>query len=215
MNMTNFVWLGILLITAGCSTAPVVNESAHRDQVERPSPDMQVVYPNRTPAAAKSVPPTKTAEPEVRAPAQAAVDYPALVRAMKMDRPIHRLGFVEKPFENCGTEYGLPAPNRPGCQKMYLVKIHFRIQCRDSDGTVSERVTEDELRAFGGREIAWTLKGIQGLTRSDESGFGELVTISPISQKAQRLKLSFENDFLYLPAGEIKRVITPRSWCLD
>jgi hypothetical protein len=36
---------------------------------------------------------------------------------------------------------------------------------------------------------------------------------SPESQKAQRLRLTLDNDFLFLRAGEVKKIVAPQNWC--
>jgi hypothetical protein len=48
---------------------------------------------------------------------------------------------------------------------------------------------------------------------TDSEGYGQIAMISGISQREQRLKLTVRNDFLFLKAGELTEMITPKSWC--
>ena len=47
----------------------------------------------------------------------------------------------------------------------------------------------------------------------DSQGRGQIRSIFASSPKEKRLKVATQNDFLYMQAGAIRRVITPSTWC--
>jgi hypothetical protein len=85
--------------------------------------------------------------------------------------------------------------------------------CRDSEGTISTVLTEADVTPIAGQTIRWTLKNVQGQFQTDGLGYGQIVALSPRPQKRERLKLTLGNEFLYMRANEITKVITPRPWC--
>ncbi|WP_413944394.1 hypothetical protein [Bdellovibrio sp. HCB-162] len=177
--------LGIIALTAiaGCTTAP----------------KKETTY---TPPA-----PVETA-PE---PASSAIDYNALQNHLHMDRERESLGYSEKSFNTCDAGYGYSRSQN--CHKEHFVVIHFRLLCRDSEGTISTVLTEDDVRPLDRRTVRWSLKGTQGTVQTDNDGYGQIVTAANLSQKTQRLRLAVGNEFLYMRANEIQKVITPQPWC--
>ncbi len=91
--------------------------------------------------------------------------------------------------------------------------IHFRLLCRDSEGTISTVLTDEDLRPLDRRTVKWSLKGAQGIVETDSDGYGRIITAAVPSQRAQRLRIAVGNEFLYMRANEIKKVITPEPWC--
>ncbi|WP_413570009.1 hypothetical protein ACLWBD_05960 [Bdellovibrio sp. HCB117] len=140
-----------------------------------------------------------------------AIDYIAIQRHLQLERDRDSLGFSEKSFNTCDTGYGYSRSQN--CHKEHLVVIHFRLLCRDSEGTISTVLSEEDLQPLGSRNVRWNLKGIQGVTMTDSQGYGQIVTAAVPSQRSQRLKLAVGSQFLYMRANEIQKVITPQPWC--
>lgn len=157
-------------------------------------------------------PPT---EPVPMAPSaeekEVSVDYEAIKRHLHMERDRDSLGIVEKSFNTCETGYGYSRSKN--CRQQNLTVINFRLLCRDSEGTISTVLTEADLRPLERRSVRWNLKGTQGVTYTDSDGYGQILTASSGPQKNQRVRLAVGNEFLYMKAGELQRVITPRPWC--
>ncbi|WP_413560329.1 hypothetical protein [Bdellovibrio sp. HCB209] len=139
------------------------------------------------------------------------IDTMAIQRALRMERDVEKLGVEEKTFNSCEMGYGYPS-NRD-CRTQYMVVLNVRLLCRDSEGTISTILTEADVAPIAAQNIRWNLKNIQGQFQTDGLGYGQIVAISSRSQKRERLKLSLGNDFLYMRANEITKVITPRPWC--
>jgi hypothetical protein len=142
---------------------------------------------------------------------EAAVDYGALQRAMGMDIPIDNLGYSEKAFDTCQAGFGYSGTK--DCHREYMVVINIQLQCRDSEGTVAQGVTNADLTPIAGRPVKWNLKRTQGKTQTDHEGFAQIMTVSARSPRTERLKIGVGNEFLYMRANEITRVVTPRPWC--
>lgn len=121
-----------------------------------------------------------------------------------------QLGFQEKVFSPCSIGYSAPDET---CSDKFLVIVNFRVQCRNSEGTVSTALEESDLFPIKGASLSWRLKGLDGVSRLDDHGFGQIETVSVISQKKQWLRLSNGDDFLNVRAGEINRIVTPKNWC--
>lgn len=155
---------------------------------------------------ASKVTPSFSADPGDRA-----IDFVALQRSLGLDRNAESLGYREKSFNTCEAGYGYSRSQ--DCRKQHFVVIHYRLQCRDSEGTVSQALSADDLRPISNRDIKWNLKGREGISRTDSDGFGQIRAVFPASQKRERLKLATNGDFLYLRAEEIDRIVTPKNWC--
>lgn len=182
-----WMWLFLfVIITASCTTTPKSEDLA----------------PGSLPPAG-SAGPVDSGKPSI--------DYIGLQRAMGMEIPTSRLGYQEKSFNTCHAGYGYSRSNN--CRREYMVVINFQLQCRDSEGTVAEGVTSSDLTAIANQEVRWNLKPNQGNTRTDSDGFGQILTVAARSPKRERLKIGVGNEFLYMRANEITRVVTPRPWC--
>lgn len=140
-----------------------------------------------------------------------AIDYVGLQRALGMEIPTQNLGYSEKSFNTCQVGYGYSGSHN--CRHEVMTVINFRLQCRDSEGTVAHGVTNADLTAISNRPVRWILKNNQGSTQTDHEGFGQIMTVAGRSLKRERLKIGVGNDFLYMRANEITRVVTPRPWC--
>lgn len=140
-----------------------------------------------------------------------AIDYFALQNHLRMERERESLGFSEKSFNTCDAGYGYSRSQN--CHNEHFVVIHFRLLCRDSEGTISNILTEEDLRPLDRRSVKWALKGTTGVAQTDGQGYGQIITAVPASQKSQRIRLALGNEFLYMRANEIQKVITPAPWC--
>ncbi len=139
------------------------------------------------------------------------IDYDAIQRNLGLERNPDELGYQEKSFNTCQIGYGYSNSN--DCQNRVFVVIHFQLLCRDSVGTVSTIVRASDMQAISNKNVNWKLKNKTGSLLTDSAGYGQIRMIASESQKSQRLKLGVENDFLYMRAQEINRVVTPQNWC--
>ncbi|NUN05888.1 MAG: hypothetical protein HUU57_09005 [Bdellovibrio sp.] len=140
-----------------------------------------------------------------------AIDYFALQSHLRMGRERESLGFSEKSFNTCEAGYGYSRSQN--CHHHHFVVIHFRLLCRDSEGTISNILTDEDLRPLDRRSVKWSLKGTTGVAQTDGQGYGQIVTAVAASQRSQRIRLALGNEFLYMRANEIQKVITPAPWC--
>ncbi len=144
-------------------------------------------------------------------PIDAPIDYLGLRRFLGLERTRDDVGYVEKSFETCKVGYGYSTSRN--CQRAVFVTIQFQILCRDSEGTVSQAISRSEMRPLSGRTLRWQLKKSRGSMELDGEGFGRLDAIVAASHRLERLKISVDNDFVYVRAGELRRLVTPRNWC--
>ena len=143
-------------------------------------------------------------------PPQTSFRFEDFKKTVGLQRPRTQLGYIEKAFDGCGVQFGLESGQ---CERSLLVSVQFRLMCRDSEGTVSVAIAPEDLEPVANQTLAWAIKGVNGEIQTDSEGYGEILFISPISQRQQRLKLSNGTDFLYLNAGEVSRLVTPVTWC--
>jgi hypothetical protein len=132
----------------------------------------------------------------VAAPPESSVDLTELKSRLKMNRNIHELGFRETRFE----------------RNSHLVVIHFRMLCRESEGTVDE-VSRSDLLPIESNSVRWKLGSSDGYTRTDRDGFGQVETIHSKSASRDRLRLTIDGRFVAVPAAEAGLVVVPGSWC--
>jgi hypothetical protein len=139
------------------------------------------------------------------------VDYDGLQKSLGMTRPLADFGYVEKEFATCDVGYGYSSTHQ--CRKNLFVVVGFQLLCRDSEGTVSTPLRYDDMKPLASRTIHWELKGDRGQILLDTQGRGQFRGIFNFSPRDQRLRITSRNDFLYMQAQSIKRVITPANWC--
>jgi hypothetical protein len=188
-----FVLAGFLALgLSACTSTPPRTESP----VSRPAENTQRPSP---------------ANGRIDSPETESIDEPALQRSLGLEKPDSWLGYAEKAFDTCLAGYGYSKVHN--CRAKHFVIVHFQMLCRDSEGTVSEVVKSADLIKNAGRNVRWSLGHLTGATETDGLGYGQIHVISSQSQKQARLKLVVENDFLYLRAGEVTKIVTPRSWC--
>ncbi len=139
------------------------------------------------------------------------IDYVGLHRSLNLERNSENLGYREKSFATCQVGYGYPANS--DCRQEYFISVYFRLVCRDSEDTISTPLTEQDLFPLSGRSVRWNLGKGSGDLELDSDGYGQILAVAPVSQKAQRLKLTADQNFLFLTANTITRVVTPKNWC--
>ncbi|MFZ3229330.1 MAG: hypothetical protein WA160_03920 [Pseudobdellovibrio sp.] len=190
--MKNLKYICLVAFVTACSTTP-----------SKKMPDnYEVVKPR-----ANEVTPVKPQKPSVPV-----IDYASIQRLLHLDKGPSELGYAEKIFNTCEVGFGY---SNTDCQKKYFVVLHFKLTCRDSEGTISNILTDDDLKPIAGERVNWFLKNANGSVQTDSGGYGQVVMVSAESQKNQRLRLAVATDFLFLKAGEVGRLIAPKSWCRD
>ena len=137
------------------------------------------------------------------------VNIGKLTQVLRMERSYDSLGYEEKRFNTCKVGSGYPSDSN--CQTHYLVTIHFHFQCRDSTGTVEQVVN---LMPFSSRRLEWKVGLFKGFVKTDREGFGQIRFVSPGSSKGQSLRLVDRPNSLRLGASGVRRIVTPRDWCI-
>lgn len=136
------------------------------------------------------------------------ISIDTLKSKLGMQRDITDLGFEEESFDTC--DFGID--QEPSCKTNYLNIIHFRLQCRDSVGTV-DSVTNIELIPVQSHHIRWKVGYFAGSTNTDSEGYGKVEFVSPGSSKSQRLSFRINQNSLGVTASEVSRIIVPKDWC--
>lgn len=139
------------------------------------------------------------------------IDYFSIQRELHLDRPVEQLGYAEKNFNTCQMGYGYSKSQ--DCRNLYMLVLNVRLMCRDSEGTISTILTEADVTPIAGRTVRWNLKSVQGSVVTDHQGYGQIVAVASRSERRERIKLAVGNEFLYMRANEITKVITPKPWC--
>lgn len=139
------------------------------------------------------------------------VDYDGLQKSLGMNRPLSEFGYAEKEFATCDVGYGYSSTHQ--CRKNIFVVVGFQLLCRDSEGTVSTTLRYDDMQPLASRTVTWELKGDRGHVVLDTQGRGQFRAVYNVSPREQRLKITSRNDFLYMQAQAIKRIVTPANWC--
>ncbi len=139
------------------------------------------------------------------------IDYNLLEQAINLKIPAEKLGFFEKSFNTCRVGSGYLS--NANCRNLNYIVIHFRVRCRDTEGTTSEIVTEANLRDNANRDMIWTLKNKSGEIVTNAEGYGEIREVYQGSPKTERIRVSDGKRFLYLRANELTTAIVPNNWC--
>ena len=142
---------------------------------------------------------------------QKEIDYQSIRRLLGLEKNKTVLGYDERTFNTCQVGFGYSTND--SCLNKYFVVIHFKLMCRDSMGTISTQLSEDDLVPVGNQSLRWTLKNTTGALRTDSEGYGQVMVISAQSQRTERFRVSTDNDFLLMRAGDIKRLVVPSNWC--
>ncbi|OFZ30745.1 MAG: hypothetical protein A2622_13390 [Bdellovibrionales bacterium RIFCSPHIGHO2_01_FULL_40_29] len=155
--------------------------------------------------------PVKTA-PDLSVTSEApTIDYQSIQRLLGLDKSVNSLGYSEKYFNTCKVGYGFSETEN--CQNRYFVVVHFKLMCRDSEGTVSNQVVEDDLMPVSNQPLKWQIQNLNGSMQTDSSGNGQILAISARPLRKERLRVSTSKDFMLMRAGDIQRLIVPRTWC--
>ncbi len=178
------IWILVLSSLVGCASVE-----------KSPAPTERPVSP----------PPRVTSKPE-----SAPIDLVGLKSSLGMDRPAQDLGYREKPFDSCRVGYGFSSVN--DCQALWLVVMNFRIQCRMSEGTVTT-LSADDIHPVMADHLRWNLGKVEGWTSTDPQGFGQFVAVVGKPHRQQRLRLTWNGNFLVQTAEEMTRVVATRDWC--
>lgn len=189
--LKDILLFGLLLGLVGCGTAPTVNSSSGSSEHQKK-------------ATARTTPTLKVNDE---------IDYASIQRLLGLDHDVRKLGYSEKKFNTCEVGFGYSKTDN--CRQQVFLVANFRVLCRDSEGTVSTILTEDDLRPVSREDIHWFLKNADGLVRTDGDGYGQIILASTISQKNQRLRLSNGKDFLLLRANDVRQLIVPKNWCTN
>jgi hypothetical protein len=135
------------------------------------------------------------------------IDLDGLQRSLGLDAP--ESGFFEKSFDTCQVGYGYSSSH--DCHTAYFVVVNFQLQCRDSDGTVSD--VDYTVTPVVSDKIKWNLGKQEGFIATDVEGHGRVRAITRSKNHTQKLRLTVDGDFLILNAGDVKRIVAPKSWC--
>lgn len=155
--------------------------------------------------------PTTPVAPPALQPSAPVIDYVGLQQSLGLDRDARNLGFSEKSFNTCLVGHGFS--DSEDCRRLYMVVINFQLLCRYSEGTISRALSSLDMQPISSRSVNWNLRTENGSIYTDSDGFGQIRSTSEASGKQQRLKLAVGNDFLYMRATDITRVVTPSPWC--
>ncbi len=139
------------------------------------------------------------------------IDVVSLQKYLRMDYPKEKLGYSEKTFNTCDVGFGYSSTQN--CRRLYSISIYFQVKCRQSEGTINTVLTDADLTPIESSNVRWVLKNVEGLSSTDSFGYGQIQAISTQSQRQQRLRLGIGNNFLYMRASDITKVVTPKDWC--
>lgn len=164
-------------------------------------------------AACASHPPQETPSPPPTAPAESepSIDYIGLQHTLNMDRSPEDLGFKEKRFNTCKAGNGYS--HSDDCHTEHFVVIHFQLMCRETDESAMQAVSNDDIHPISNQTLDWLLLKHRGQIQTDDYGYGQIRMAFPASARTQRLKINLGRQFLFMRAGEITRVVTPKNWC--
>lgn len=154
--------------------------------------------------------PPKESTPVPEQTEATAIDMLGLQRSLGLDLPETELGYEEKTFDTCAVGYGYSSTHQ--CQKQIFVALNFRLQCRDSEGTV-QGVSKAELKPVVSDRVKWSFGKLEGLTKTNGDGYGQVRLISPASLRERQIRITINGRFLAVSADELRRIVVPRNWC--
>ncbi len=147
-------------------------------------------------------------KPDIKIPPSGQLSLESLKFQIGLGRSVEELGYSEKAFDSCQTD---PTP-LVNCGRKTFQLIHFRLQCRDSVGTV-DSVSQVELIPVVSNRINWRVGSESGVARTDAEGYGQIQFVSNKSSKKQRMSLKIAGNSLGVTAEDVSRIIVPRDWC--
>jgi hypothetical protein len=139
------------------------------------------------------------------------IDYEGLKRNLGLDGPAEDLGYKEQAFNTCKVGYGYSTSR--DCERKVFAVVRFRLQCRDSVGTVSTGLGASDLNPIAGRSVRWTFAKVEGIDETDGEGYAQAQGVFAGSPKKEWLRLAVGSQFLHIRAGDITRIAVPRPWC--
>lgn len=162
-------------------------------------------------AACSSAPKTDRYQRESSLPGsdREVIDLMGVRHHLGMDRPAESLGYDEQPFNTCDVGNGYSRTEN--CRQRYFAAVHLQLQCRDSSGTTSK--LNHNIQPIVSRHIRWNWVGLENYVASDRQGYTQIYLISARSPRQERLRLTINDKFLAMTAGEMRRVVAPREWC--
>lgn len=121
--------------------------------------------------------------------------------------PATELGYTEKQFNPC--QLGL----QPGseCRPQHITVLNFQLLCRDTEGTVSD--VPVALQPIVANQVKWKIGTLEGDTRTDIAGFGQIAVVSDVSTHAQRLILRIGPQFVSFSVSEVNKIVLPKNFC--
>lgn len=171
---------------------------------------LTLVACSSTPTKVEQPPATPQPRPAAEKSEETSIDFEGLQRSLGLERSKLKLGYEEKRFNTCEAGFGYPKDN---CALKTFVSINFRLQCRDTVGTTSEVVTALQLDPIDNKVVNWQMGPAKSRTNTDAEGFAQINAVLANSPRASRLRLAVGNQFVYVRAGEISRIVTPANWC--
>lgn len=180
------VFTAILFVSTACTTAPKTIDEPVEDELPSDT---------RGGVRVKRLPP---------------LDLKKVSEQLQFERPIEDIGYEEKAFNDCALPEGYRLSD--SCSTQYLTVIHFRMRCRDSEGTV-ESVTHQELKPLMSRNIKWNLSGQNGVTSTDKKGYGTVRSLTPHSTKGNSFRLAVNKQIMSVEVGEVRQFVLPNYWC--
>ena len=139
------------------------------------------------------------------------IDMDGLRRSLGLDSAPSDMGYKEAEFNTCSAGFGYSAVD-DCAQKIYAI-VRFRLQCRDSEGTVSTGLGASDLIPIANKSVKWALGSKSGDDLTDQDGYGEAEAVFVKSPHHDRLRLAIGNQFLYVRADDVTRIVVPRPWC--
>lgn len=114
------------------------------------------------------------------------IDYISLQRSLGLDRESENLGYTEKKFNTCEAGHGYSS--HQDCHQEVFMVLHFKLSCRDSEGTISSVLTDADVAPIAYKDLKWNLKDTNGIITTDGSGYGQIRATSKKSQKTRTTK---------------------------
>jgi hypothetical protein len=121
------------------------------------------------------------------------------------------IGFKQITFNDCS----IPRTFRKNsqCSTQFLAMINFRMRCRDSEGTVEQQVTNYELTPLTSNSVKWELGSLNGYTKTDSRGFGQVFVRSWSRVDNQQFRLTANGQIMGVSAKQVRQFVLPRYWC--
>jgi hypothetical protein len=138
------------------------------------------------------------------------LDLAKVSQQLGTERSLEDVGYQEKAFNDCALPEGYRLSD--SCSTQYLSVIHFRMRCRDSEGTV-ESVSSGELSPLVSRSIKWNLAGQNGGTSTNAKGYGIVRALTPSSTRGKSFRLTVNQQIMSVEVGEVRQFVLPNYWC--